>query len=277
MTRQNCRVILTPKNLQKKVIIMESQQQKTANDMLEQGIQNYMGFGTIKPDFEAAYNLFKQGYKQTKDSEFAFWLAKCFQFGHGTQKNYFFANEMFKQALKNESNDVRSIAQYYISKNYRLERGVSSPDEHQFNKAVANIYLIKAAKNGYAQAQYEAGARSLFGIDMVQNKKLAIQLLTAAANPCAKKISATTLNIPGYAKAQELLGWCYKKGVGVAHIDTNKAVAYIHSAKAQNSDIAKTELNENLFDSRALFEEYKEDSLISLKREQFEESIHNFY
>ena len=247
--------------------------------LIELGIQNYLGFGTAKPDFDKAVEIFRDVYKTSNSTTAAFWLAKCYQYGNGVKKDFRVANKLFKIATKDDNQDIRAIAQYSLAQNYRIERGVEDPSNHVFNKTIANMYLVKAAKSGYPQAQYEAGARCLFGIDMPKNIRAGIQYLFNSANPTGKKIEANTLNIVGYAKSQELLGWCYRKGYGVARVDSSKAMAYIHSARAKNDFTAQSDLHEHLMDCdgdlNLEFDRY--ESKVMLKREEMEETAPTFY
>lgn len=238
--------------------------------LFTKAIANYIGFGGQNPDYEKAFQIFKNIYEKTNSPEAAYWLAKCYQFGNGVKKDFTTANKLFMVAANSKSQDVRGISQFYISQNYRLLRGVSAANDPNINNLMANMYLIKAAKNGVPQAQYEVGARYLFGLSVPQDTQRGIRYLYAAANPTGTKVDETTLNINGYGKAQELLAWCYRKGVGVANIDTTKALAYMQSATLKDVYAASAQLNENKSDLDITSQAYKFDISVISKKEEHE-------
>ena len=271
MTRFLSHVILTPKNNKRGFkgmtkISKDKMSKAVAKSLFKNGIEFYMGFGSIKPDYDTAFECFyKANLQGVKGANF--WLAKCYQFGHGTPKNYAEANKLFEEVANYQSDhrgtkDACAVAQYYISQNYRAGRGVKDANNTETNTKIANMYLAKSAKNDYPEAQYEMGARYLFGKDIKQDNEKAIRYLISAANPKNIHPDCSSLMIPGHAKAQALLGWCYKNGVGVQNIDTTKAIAYIHSASVQQNMDAKYELNENIYDAQLeKFEQYQNISI----------------
>ena len=233
---------------------------------LEQGIQNYIGYGFLAPDYESAFKLFKQAFNETPSVETAFWLSKCYEYGHGVQKDCKKANSFYKfiieQSKGDNASDYTAISYYRLSINTRYGRGTEK-DEHK-----ANIQLERAAKLGLCDAQYEIGVRKLTGYGVEQNYTKAIRYLTAAANPMGEKITASSLAIRGDARAQALLGWCYATGVAVKDVDTNKAMAYYQSAALQDNMQAKYALKENTMDSDTDWSEHA----LQTKLNEFQES-----
>ncbi len=65
-----------------------------------------------------------------------------------------------------------------------------------------NLYCVRAAKLGNAQAQYELGGLYDNGKEVLQDKEAALKLYTEAAEQ-------------GVVEAQYKLGWMYRDGEGV--------------------------------------------------------------
>ncbi len=244
---------------------MSKTQKKVANIILQNGLNYYIGFGGHASDYDKAFECFKKaalgGEKEAK-----FWLAKCYQFGNGVKRDYNMANQLFKEvsdykSIYRGSKSACAVAQYYLSQNYRLNRGVEDKNNVANNTMKANIYLAKSAKNGFPRAQYELGARLLFGKDVPQDNNKAIRYLTLAANPMNQKINDESLLIPGYKDAQSLLGRCYKYGIGVQNIDICKAVVYFHSAAAQGEYTQNFDFNGN-YDLDTFKEDYDFSSFV---------------
>ena len=238
--------MLTEEQTQK---IKEQIEEVAFKKLYNLALKNYLGINPQGKNYELAFNQFLTVFEGTHSQLSAFWVAKCYQLGHGTQKDYVKANQFLKTVIAGENEMLKSIAAYQLSINYRLARGLVTQEEKKQNQMFADMYLKKSAKAGYNQAQYEAGARYLFGIGTKQDSVLAIRYLTHAANKKNAKIEDGVYLIDGHAKAQELLGWCYKHGVGVNHVNTTKAIAYTLSASLQQNPSALYQLDESVYDS----------------------------
>lgn len=214
------------------------------NAIFNQALENY-----LEKNYDLAFQKFSKIYAETQSPESAFWLAKCNQLGHGTKTNYAEANKYLKILVAGNDKTLKSIAAYQLSINYRLARGLVEQEEKNQHEAFAEKLLKQSAKNGYDQAQYEAGARCLFGIGTKQDSALAIRYLTRAADRRDNKNKELSYLIPGHAKAQELLGWCYKHGVGVNHVNAKKAIAFIVSASLKQNAKALYRIDESVYDS----------------------------
>ncbi|MBQ7602828.1 MAG: sel1 repeat family protein, partial [Clostridia bacterium] len=174
-----------------------------ANNLYKQGIKFYLSSKNRDEEtYKMAYYSFYRAYKSGLMKS-AFWVAMCYQYGNGVEKNYEAANDYFKTFIKYERDakthsDDYAEALYIVSQNLRLGRGTTQ------DIAKANKYLERAAKCEHTQAQYEWGARLLFGYDALQNIHDGIEYLKAATK--AHNGSVTSFVHPD---AAALLGWCY--------------------------------------------------------------------
>ena len=212
-----------------------------ANKMYNAGIKYYL---LAKNGDEQAYNMaywaFYRAYKSGLIKA-SFWVAMCYQYGHGVEKNFEAANDYFKTFIKYERDakthtDDYAEALYLINQNIRLGRGTTQ------DVAKANKYLERAAKCEYTQAQYEWGARLLVGFEALQNVHDGIEYLKAATK--AHNGSVTSFVHPD---AAALLGWCYSVGYGVDQ-NPKKAMNYFRGARNQQNYAGQYALGENLMD-----------------------------
>lgn len=212
-----------------------------ANRSYNEGIKNYVNHKNGNDEtYTLAYWNFYRAYKSGL-MKASFWVALCFQFGHGVEKNYQAANDYFKKFIAYERDakthsDDYAEALYMLSQNVRLGRGATA------DIMKANKLLERAAKCEHTQAQYEWGARMLFGIDAVQNVHDGIEYLKAATK--SHKGSVTSFVHPDAAAT---LGWCYNMGYGVNQ-DSVKAMKYFRAARNQNNYAGQNALGETLLD-----------------------------
>lgn len=205
-----------------------------AQKAYEKGLEKFINAANDQEEYLSAYLYFYRAYKLGLTGA-AYYVAKCFQNGTGKMRSYKAANKYFLIYASSLPTDKakQSEAYYILSQNYRLGHGVEA------NIESSNMFLTKSANSGNNQAQYELGARLLFGSEIAQDVKQGILFLKEAT-----KQHSCNANSFVSGDAQGLLGWCYKEGFGVDK-DLEKSEQYYLAAKAQGNYQGLKAMGEN--------------------------------
>ncbi len=210
------------------------------------GLEKFINAENNQEEYLSAYLYFYRAYKLGL-TDAAYYVAKCFQNGTGKMRSYKAANKYFLIFTNSlPANKAKQAEAYYtLSQNYRCGRGVEA------NIDYSNVFLTKSANSGNNQAQYEIGARLLFGCEIEQNIEQGILFLQEAT-----KQHSSNANSFVSGDAQGLLGWCYKEGFGVEK-DLEKSEQYYLAAKAQGNYLGLEAMGENYAEPISEFSLFK--------------------
>ncbi|MFI0348387.1 MAG: SEL1-like repeat protein [Chthoniobacterales bacterium] len=212
-----------------------------------------LGYFLKKLDPKTSFNLFYQAAKQ-KNASGEFYLAECYRYGTGVEKNEKEAIYWLKQAASQKNPQAEEIlAFYYLSGNgvpkdikqavsYFYDGAMAGLIDAQFNYGIALWngegveqskseglkWVTSAAEKGYPQAEEMLGHLNFYGTDVPLNYQQALSWNEKAANH-------------GSNKAKFLLGLAYSQGLGVAK-NQETALAWFKQASDQGEKCSQYQL-----------------------------------
>jgi TPR repeat protein len=179
-------------------------------------LQNNYNYSTTNQK-KTFFNWLKQAAEQGH-AKAQFELARCYDDGHGVDKNSETAVEWYTKAA--EQGHARS--QLYLGFCYKKGQGVAK------NMETAVKWYTKASKQGSADAQYNLTVCYMYGQGVSQNWETTVGLAIKAAEQ-------------GHSKAQYTTGVCYEQGQGVGK-NLGKAIAWYTKAAEQGNSQAQFKL-----------------------------------
>ena len=176
------------------------------------GIFYYFGFqdkeGKVKTNFKKAYQFFQQAANQ-QSPRGKYYLAICYFWGHGVNKNRKEAFRLFHYAAKNGDKQAQSNIGESFEFGYAVKK----------NKKEAIYWYKLAAKQNDSNAIYRLGICNESGKGVKRNMKEALVQFELAASL-------------GNSNAQNKMGTYFVHGVGVTQ-DLVKAFHYFKLASDQ--------------------------------------------
>ena len=161
----------------------------------------YIG-DVIEQNYSKAFDLAEQSTDKGSASGMAM-LAVCFYNGYGVERSYDRAFELAsKSAGMGDKRGTYCLATCYKEDHVPSDSDRGSKDE---NKKEAFNLFVKAAEQGYAPAEYEAGRCLRFGWGTEQSDEHDKQAVQYFQRACDKN----------YVSAMAQLGDCYYLGKGV--------------------------------------------------------------
>ena len=191
--------------LSQALVYIQQSVDKGNGDGLALLAERYYEGDAVERDYSRAFDLAEQSSDKGSAKGMGM-LAVCFYNGHGVERSYDRAFELAsKSAGMDDKRGTFCLATCYKEDHVPSDSDRGSKDE---NKKEAFNLFVKAAEQGYAPAEYEAGCCLRFGWGTKQSDEHDKQAVQYFQRACDKN----------YVLAMAQLGDCYYWGKGV---DTN--------------------------------------------------------
>jgi len=164
----------------------------------------------VKKDYEQAFKFYQATADKTKLADAEYWIAYCYEYGLGTQKN-----------------QTESLKYYQFAANQNHTEALCKLGEHSAKESETRSfeYYLKAAQLNNANAQYIVGTCYQTGKGVNSNYDEAFKYYSLAAK---QKLSI----------AQYHVGYAFMNGLGVS-IDLQSAFHFFMLSAKQDEPLAK--------------------------------------